>query len=64
MKAALLEHAGRIEDKPPHLRDVPEPTPVGTEIVIKVPVLTGVEPWADAVRPPQTQSHPLTGRWA
>lgn len=36
MKAALLEHAGRIEDKPLRLRDVPEPTPAGTEIVIKV----------------------------
>jgi predicted dehydrogenase len=28
------------------------------------PVMTGVEPWADAVRLPQIQSHPSTGKWA
>ncbi|WP_405139983.1 alcohol dehydrogenase catalytic domain-containing protein [Sphaerisporangium sp. NBC_01403] len=36
MKAALLEHAGPIEDKPLQLRDVAEPTAGPSQIVIKV----------------------------
>jgi propanol-preferring alcohol dehydrogenase len=36
MKAVLLEQAGPIEDKPLRLREVAEPTPSATQIVIKV----------------------------
>jgi propanol-preferring alcohol dehydrogenase len=36
MKAVLLEQAGPIEDKPLRLREVADPTPSATQIVIKV----------------------------
>jgi propanol-preferring alcohol dehydrogenase len=36
MKAVLLEQAGPIEDEPLRLREVAEPTPSATQIVIKV----------------------------
>jgi propanol-preferring alcohol dehydrogenase len=36
MKAVLLEQAGPIEDKPLRLRELAEPTPAATQIVIKV----------------------------
>jgi propanol-preferring alcohol dehydrogenase len=36
MKAAVLEQAGPIEHKPLQLREVAEPTPAATQIVIKV----------------------------